>query len=337
MMQRLARTVLVLSVSCYMFLFFSQEHDSDHLSLGLGYLNVKKEHSFYENLTSGQAQEHSFSQNSTSGQPQEHYFSQNSTSGRTQKHSLSHNSTSGQAQEQYPQDLQWGRGYLHVRKETPLPKNSTFVRELTGMLRIKMNEALSTPDLTSLEFKPCSKTSVANYNDTCVSTSGQCLYGDIPDDGSERIERLLYGTNNRVPDKYLSVIEDMRSNVKDYYDVIIVHALSSNHFNESQKFLLTMHRDVFPYLRHFKLLVYDLGLIPSERTLYEKHCRCTVITFPFEKLPEYFRTLKCFAWKILAIAAHFGQADVVIWSDASIRLHGEHKHTGNTLYAVLFL
>ena len=127
--------------------------------------------------------------------------------------------------------------------------------------------------------------------------------------------------------RYLKVLRQMRSRLKGQYDMIILHALTSNHFNESQAMIQDMHRQLFPLLKNknFIFVVYDLGLSEKERILYEKHCKCQMLTFPFEQLPSYFTTMKCFAWKVFAIAAHYEQADYLMWSDASISLTNPSK------------
>lgn len=110
----------------------------------------------------------------------------------------------------------------------------------------------------------------------------------------------------------------MRNKLKTKQNLLIVHALTSNHFNETQAMLKNLHEVVFPVLKNFTLVIYDLGLRANELSLLKKHCRCTVLTFPFQLFPSYFRTLKCFAWKIFVIAAHYEQADMTMWIDASI-------------------
>ena len=82
--------------------------------------------------------------------------------------------------------------------------------------------------------------------------------------------------------------------------------------------LENLHKTVFPFLSNFSLIVYDLGLAQNERKQYQKYCKCQLLTFPFEKLPDHFRQLKVFAWKVFIIAAHFEQAEVTMWTDASI-------------------
>ncbi|RUS81415.1 hypothetical protein EGW08_010799, partial [Elysia chlorotica] len=80
-----------------------------------------------------------------------------------------------------------------------------------------------------------------------------------------------------------------------------------------------LHEKVLPVLTNFTLVVFDLGLNAVEREQVRTYCRCTFLHFPFEKFPEYFRTLKCFAWKVTAIRAMYEKANLVMWTDTSIR------------------
>ena len=50
-------------------------------------------------------------------------------------------------------------------------------------------------------------------------------------------------------------------------------------------------------------------------------CRCTVVGFPFPRLPPQVATLRCYSWKVFAIAAHYAQAEVTVWLDSSIRVN----------------
>lgn len=83
--------------------------------------------------------------------------------------------------------------------------------------------------------------------------------------------------------------------------------------------LKNIHEKVLPVLTNFTFVVYDLGLTDDERNQVMIYCRCTLLQFPFEKFPEHFRTLKCFSWKVTVIRAMYERANLVIWTDASIR------------------
>ena len=85
---------------------------------------------------------------------------------------------------------------------------------------------------------------------------------------------------------------------------------------------------MFPNLKvkNFSMVIYDLGLKKEERADMEKYCRCTVISFPFDKFQSHVKNLRCFAWKMLIAAAHIDQAEVIHWGDTSateLKGHGQ--------------
>ena len=114
-------------------------------------------------------------------------------------------------------------------------------------------------------------------------------------------------------------LEKLSSQVKGNYDVIIASAVSSNHYLEIQKMLKEFHKSLYPVLKNFTLVIVDIGLTKYEKIRMEKHCRCQVISFPFNELPPHFRNLRCFAWKPYIIAAMLSKTEVVMWADSSTR------------------
>ena len=198
-----------------------------------------------------------------------------------------------------------------------LTQKELLIQELRASLRKHLKEARTTKDIP-LSFKTCKELNITNYDDTCTTDHSKCLNTKIPKNLTKRLEKLVFTENMPIPDRYIDILNHMRKQVTSTQDLIIVHALSSNHFNETQAMLKDLHTKVFPILKNFTLVIYDLGLKQNELLLLKKHCRCTVVQFPFQKLPTYFRTLKCFAWKIFIIAAHYEQANVTIWVDASL-------------------
>ena len=164
------------------------------------------------------------------------------------------------------------------------------------------------------------------FNKRTVSNSCNkdgCLQMKLPERPSDRIAQLIHRPGLTLTDSQHEVISEMASKVTETYDIILLTTASSNHFFESQALLQNLHTKVFPTLKNFALLFYDLGLTSKERKEMERFCRCTVLTFPFDKLPKHVRTLKCYAWKPLMIKAHIRQANVVLWLDASIRFNGD--------------
>ena len=207
---------------------------------------------------------------------------------------------------------------LKFPTKSALTEKQKLIKELSSALRIKLDKASTTPNKT-ISFKSCKEHNITNYDDSCKN-NGPCLKQSISDDLDTRIESLVFPPNMRVPDRYRDIIQDLRNDVKGNYDLIILHAMSSNHFRESQAMLKNFHQVVFPVVKNSSLIVYDLGLTDAEREQYKKHCRCTLLRFPFEKLPDHFANLKSFAWKVFIIAAHFEQAEVTMWTDSSISI-----------------
>ena len=169
------------------------------------------------------------------------------------------------------------------------------------------------------------------YADTCfnkrtISNScdnSRCLQRKLPVEPQERVKQLINHRGLKLTTSQHAVLQEMASKVQNYHDVILLTTASSNHFLESQALLQNLHQNVFPALKNFTLLFYDLGLTPDERKQMEKYCRCQVLSFPFHAFPEHMQRLKCYAWKPVMINAHIHQANVVLWMDASIRFNGD--------------
>ncbi|CAG5116264.1 unnamed protein product [Candidula unifasciata] len=106
-------------------------------------------------------------------------------------------------------------------------------------------------------------------------------------------------------------------------DVILVSGASSNHYDEMQAMLHSLHSMVFPELsqkENFSLVLWDIGLTSDQRQQVEKCCLCQVISFPFEKFPQPTRDLHTYMWKPLLIRMTLFRArKYVVYQDASIR------------------
>ena len=124
-----------------------------------------------------------------------------------------------------------------------------------------------------------------------------------------------------ISDQNYEVLHEMRDQVKGDHEILLATEASANHFEETQALLKNLHDVVFSVFPNIKLVFYDIGLTPAQRSAVEKHCRCTVTSIPFSKLPSHVSNLSCYAWKVVIIAAHYQQAEVLVWLDASIRIH----------------
>ena len=175
----------------------------------------------------------------------------------------------------------------------------------------------------SLGFRPCSEAGI-NYNDSCDPTAERCLRRDISHHPRQRILDLVYSDNSFVPRKFWNVIQKMRQmlTVEDGKDTLLVSGCSSNHFTETQAQIKNLHTNIFPAMPNIKYVLYDLGLTPEERRDLEMYGNATVLDFPFNEVPGFFKNLRCFSWKVFVIAAHLQQAEVLIWGDSSARFKG---------------
>jgi len=199
-----------------------------------------------------------------------------------------------------------------------------LIHELSAALKQKLDDASKTTKDMELEFKSCKDRNITNYDDTCTCKAKRpCLKTSISENLDDRIKSLVFPPNMRIPNRYWDILEEMRNKVEGNYDLVIVHAMSANHFNESQGLLESLHYGIFPLLSNYKLIVYELGdLSDQQRDLYAKYCKCSLVKFPFEKLPDHFKNnLRTFSWKVFTIAAHYEQAQLLMWLDSSIRFN----------------
>ena len=102
-----------------------------------------------------------------------------------------------------------------------------------------------------------------------------------------------------------------------YCRLVVVTAISSNHFEEAQDMIHSAQRNV----PNTTILVYDLGLNEHERKNLSNQCRVEVRTFPFEKYPPHFRALALNeAWKPVIFDELTKEYDVILYGDASLRI-----------------
>ena len=209
----------------------------------------------------------------------------------------------------------------------PTEPSDSAIQHLTNDLNKKIiaaqeNKAPAWLSKDWMFFNSCHNTSyVVNYDDSCVSSHRKCLRHDISEDPRERLKEILTSVNSSVHNKYFKIMERMRQQVNGgkSSEIIIASALSSNHFKEANAMFKNFHETAFRVLTNFTLVVYDLGLTEIQRNQILKHGRCVFVKFPFDELPDIFKNLRCFSWKVLIIAAHYEQADVLIWGDSSVR------------------
>ncbi|KAK3798071.1 hypothetical protein RRG08_034627 [Elysia crispata] len=165
-----------------------------------------------------------------------------------------------------------------------------------------------------------------NHRSPCkehANDSQPCLKENCPDLSNkslqERIEELVLAPHFQLEHHQLQNILSVVSDVSES-DVIIVSASSSNHFKEMQAMFKALHRTVYPVLKNFNVILFDIGLKKKQRRLTEKYCKCQVLSFPFKQFPTHVRELLCYSWKAIIIRALVTKArKLLIWQDTSIR------------------
>ncbi|XP_025112267.1 uncharacterized protein LOC112575001 [Pomacea canaliculata] len=137
-----------------------------------------------------------------------------------------------------------------------------------------------------------------------------------------RLQRLV-STQYNVSSRHLEVLRSLGARVPPA-DLVFLTAASEDHFDESQGVIRDLHEKVFPWLTNntnysYNLIYYDLGLANKSLALLTKYCRCHVLSFPFQSLPEVFKNLKTYQWKPVIVKAHSPHSKILMWMDASIR------------------
>ena len=128
-----------------------------------------------------------------------------------------------------------------------------------------------------------------------------------------KLEEICDGRKSSLP------IANMKCTCADYLycRLVVVTAISSNHFEEAQDMIHSAQKNV----PSTTILVYDLGLNENERKNLSHHCHVEVRTFPFEKYPPHFRALALNeAWKPIIINELTKEYDVILYGDASLRI-----------------
>ncbi|XP_025112270.1 uncharacterized protein LOC112575004 [Pomacea canaliculata] len=137
-----------------------------------------------------------------------------------------------------------------------------------------------------------------------------------------RLQRLV-STQYNVSSRHLEVLRSLGARVSPA-DLVFLTAASENHFDESQGVIRDLHLKVFPWLSSntnysYNFIYYDLGLANNSLALLTKYCRCHVLSFPFQSLPDIFRNLRTYQWKPLLVKAHSPHSKLLMWMDASVR------------------
>ncbi|KAK7483715.1 hypothetical protein BaRGS_00025036 [Batillaria attramentaria] len=130
--------------------------------------------------------------------------------------------------------------------------------------------------------------------------------------------RQILATRNKTIRPYLDAMAESARTVAPH-KYIFVTAVDASYFIPLQTLVQSFTRHVFPRLSNCTFVVYDLGMTRAQRILAEKKCQCTLLDFPFKKLPPFVREMKCYAWKPPIIRTLIDKADIVVWMDSSVR------------------
>ena len=103
-----------------------------------------------------------------------------------------------------------------------------------------------------------------------------------------------------------------------YCKLVVVTAISSNHYNEAQDMIASVQK----FLPSTKLILYDLGLSAEQKGKLHQYCNVEVRPFVFEKYPAHTRRLKICVWKPFIIKEVTSEYEVVFWGDSSVRVVG---------------
>ena len=101
-----------------------------------------------------------------------------------------------------------------------------------------------------------------------------------------------------------------------YNRLVVVTALSSNHFNESKDMIASVQK----YLPQTKIILYDLGLTEDEKLSVSEYCNVEVRPMDWDRYPSYVTYLYNFAWKPLIVEEVSHESDVILYGDASLRV-----------------
>jgi hypothetical protein len=99
--------------------------------------------------------------------------------------------------------------------------------------------------------------------------------------------------------------------------LVVVTALSSNHFRESQDFF----GSVLSKLPNSKVIVYDLGLTWTQVNIIQSYCNVLEVRkFDFARYPPHTKNLFTYAWKPFIIKEVSEEYELLFYCDASCRI-----------------
>ncbi|XP_070205302.1 uncharacterized protein [Littorina saxatilis] len=164
-----------------------------------------------------------------------------------------------------------------------------------------------------LTTKQCKTVTYASQ--ICVDTTCPATFSSSPE---TRLKQIL-STRNESLHSFKSAMAEVTRGVPASNKYVLVNAVSANHYNEMQTMVKNVHTHLLPRLTNFTFIIFDLGLTPLQRNLTETNCGCTVLDFPFDKLPAFFSILNCYTWKPMIIRSLIEKTEFLVWMDTSVR------------------
>lgn len=120
---------------------------------------------------------------------------------------------------------------------------------------------------------------------------------------------------------YLDVDERMPGIDELYNKLVIVTAISDNHFIESKGIIATAQQ----MMPGKKIIVYDLGMNSETKKHIKSYCNVEYRKFPFKKYPKHVSKLLVYAWKPMIINITLNEFGAIYWGDAGNRFRKSLK------------
>ena len=98
--------------------------------------------------------------------------------------------------------------------------------------------------------------------------------------------------------------------------LVMVTAISSNHFLESQDYFGSIHKN----MPNTTIIAYHLGLKKEEVATLQSYCNVKVRRFNFSRYPSHVRSLNMYAWKVMVVSEMSEEFELFMYGDASCRV-----------------
>lgn len=102
-----------------------------------------------------------------------------------------------------------------------------------------------------------------------------------------------------------------------YCRIVVVTAFSNNHHDEAMDFIASVQR----FMPGIRIIVYDLGLTATKKEFVSSLCNVELRHFRFEDYPAHVRNLMNYSWKVILLKEVAKEYEVILWGDASVRIH----------------